>query len=67
MIGELVGLLEVLGREQHRRAVADQLSDEGPDVEAGPGIESGCRFVEEQDLWSAHEARTQIESTTHAA
>ena len=67
MVGELIGLFQILGREQHRGAVADQLSDEVPDVVAGPGIESGCRFVEEQDLWSAHEARTQIESTTHAA
>jgi hypothetical protein len=45
---ELVGLLEVLRGEQHRRAFVDEVAQVGPQVEAVGRIEAGGRFVEQQ-------------------
>ena len=51
VVGEAVGLFEVLGREQHRRAVGDELGDQPPQVAAAAArVETGCRLVEEQHL-----------------
>ena len=49
VVGEPIGLLEVLGRQQQRRAARDQLLDQRPHLEATAGIEPGRRFVEEED------------------
>ena len=49
-VGELVGLVEVLGAEQDRRALGDQRADDVPDLVARARVEPGRRLVEEHQL-----------------
>ena len=67
LVGELVGLLEVLRREQQRRPLADELADDGPHAEPAAWVESGRRLVEEQHLRTADETAGEVEATLHAA
>ena len=48
VVGEPVGLFEVLRGEQQRRAALDQLDDDLPHVGAAARVEAGGRLVEEQ-------------------
>ena len=48
--GQLVGLLEVLGGEQHVGAVGDQVADGLPQLDAAARVEAGGRLVEQQQL-----------------
>ena len=47
-IGELVGLLHVLGGEDDRRALLVQAADHVPELQPAAGVESGRGLVEEQ-------------------
>ena len=66
-VGEAVGFLEVLRREQHGRAARDELFDHAPEVGAARGVEAGRRLVEEQDRRSVHERGGEVEPAPHAA
>ncbi len=66
-VREPVGLLEVLRREQHGRAVADQLVDHLPELVAAGRVETGRRLVEEQHRWVGHERGGEVEPAAHAA
>ena len=65
--GQAVSLFEVLRRQQHRRALAHQLFDGGPEALAALGVQGGGRFVEEEDWWVGHDRGGQVEPTAHAA
>ena len=67
LVGEAVGLLEVLGREHDGGAVADELAEQLPQVVAALRIEPGRRLVEEQHRRRGDEARGEIEPPAHAA
>ena len=47
-VGELVGLLQVLGGQQDRRALAPQLAHDRPDLVAAARVEAGGRLVQEE-------------------
>ena len=49
-VGEVVGLVDVVGGKHHRRAGGGQVLHRGPRPPAGFGIEPGGRLVQEQDL-----------------
>ena len=49
-IGELVGLVEVLRAQQHRRAQAGQRADDVPHLVARARVQAGRRLVEEHEL-----------------
>jgi hypothetical protein len=66
-VGEVVGLLEVLRREQDRLALIDQLTDHRPEVHPAPRVEPGGRLVEEQHVGASDEAGCHVEPTTHPA
>ena len=66
VVGQVVRLVEVLGREQHRRAVVDELADEAPDVVARLRVEPGRGLVEDQQARAADEARAEVEPAAHA-
>ena len=66
VVGELVGLVEVLGREQHGGAVGDELADEAPDVVARLRVEARRGLVEDQQARAADEARAEVEPAAHA-
>ena len=67
LLGELVGLVEVLRRQQHVGAGVDEVADRVPELDAAAGIEAGRRFVEQQQLGRADEARAEVELAAHAA
>ncbi len=67
LIGELIGLLEVLRGEQDRRAVGLQLAHERPHVDPAARVEPAGRLVEEQDVGAPDQARSHVEPPPHAA
>ena len=67
VVGELVGLLEVLRREDDRGAVAHEVAQHVPQVVAAARVEPGGRLVEEQHLGRGDEARGEVEPPAHAA
>ena len=62
-----VGLLEVLRREQHRRAVGDQIVDRLPQVDPRARVQAGRRLVEEQHRRPRDERRREVQPAPHAA
>ena len=57
VVGQLVGLLQVLRGQQQRRALADQLADDLPHAEPAARVEAGGRLVEEQQPRAARSER----------
>ena len=66
-VGQRVGLLEVLRRQQHGDALAEQLPDGLPHPLAARRVQAGRRLVEEQDRRPRHQRRRQVEPPAHAA
>jgi len=66
-VGELLGLFEVLGGEQHGGALRGELLHGIPDLDASLGVEAGCRLVEEHHLGRANEAHRDVEAPSHPA
>ena len=68
VVGEHVGLLEVLRRQEDRDAVvARQARHLLPHVGAALRVEPGGRLVEEEDARVMHERERQVEPALHAA
>ena len=67
VVGEAVGLFEVLRGEQHGRAVGDELLDDPPEIGAALRVEPGGRLVEEEHLGPVHERGREVEPAPHAA
>ena len=67
LVGELVGLLEVLRRQQERRALPHLVADDVPHAQAAARVEAGGRLVEEQQLRAADERAGEVEPPPHAA
>jgi len=66
LIGDPVGLLEVLRRQQDRRAVRGQRADGGPDVRPAARVQAGRRLVKEQHRGRHDQARDQVQAPPHA-
>ena len=66
-VGELLGLVEVVGREQDGRAAVGEGADELPEVAAGLRVEAGRGLVEEEQLGVADDAEGDVEATALAA
>ena len=67
-VGEDVGLLEVLRREEDRDAVlAPEQRNLFPERRPALRVEAGRRLVEEEDPRAVHERQREIEATLHAA
>ena len=66
-VGEPVGLVEVLGRQQQRVAAGDVLLDRLPEADPAAGVEPGGGLVEEQDAAAGDERRGEVEAAAHAA
>ena len=66
-VAELVGLLEVLGREEHRRAALVDPPHLVPDREPARRVEPGRGLVEEQHLGLVDERRGEVEPPLHPA
>jgi hypothetical protein len=68
VVGQVVGLLEIVGGQQDREpAVARQRGDLRPELGAGLGIEAGRRLVEEQHARVVDQPHRDVELAAHAA
>jgi len=67
VIGQLVGLLQVLRGHQHVRAAGNEVTDRRPQLHPTARVEAGRRLVEQQQPRRADEAGTQVEAPTHPA
>ena len=67
LVGQRVGLFEVLRGQQDRRAVVDEVAHDAPHVLALGGVQAGRGLVEEDDARAADEARREVEAAAHAA
>ena len=66
-VGEAVGLVEVLGGEQHGRAGRDAVLDRRPQGQPAARVEAGGRLVEEQHRRLRHQRGGEVEPAAHAA
>jgi hypothetical protein len=66
-VGQGVGLLEVLGREQDRGAGPHPGADRVPQRQPAARVEAGGRLVEEEHPRSADQRARQVEAAPHAA
>ena len=67
LIGQLVGLVEVLGGEHDGRAVAHERPDRGPHLVPAARVEAGGRLVREEHARRQDQAGGEVEPATHAA
>ena len=67
VVGELVGLLQVLGGEEDRGAVVVQRPHLLPDRLAADRVEAGGRLVEEEHARFVDERGGEVEAALHAA
>ena len=63
MIGEFLGLFEVVGGEHDGGAVAGEVAHEFPAPPTSSGVEAGGRLVEEEDIGCADDAEREIDSS----
>ena len=64
---EPVGLVEVLGRQEHGRTFGRDAAHEVPHLRAAARVEAGGGLVEEQDLRDRHEARGDVDAAPLAS
>jgi hypothetical protein len=67
VVGELVGLLQVLRGEEDRRTLVVERPHLLPDGLATDRVEAGRRLVEEEDAGLVHQRRGEVEAPLHAA
>ncbi len=65
-VGQLLGLVEVLGREQHGRAARGEFPDGLPHLDARLRVQPGRRLVEEDDRRVPDEAHRDVQAAAHA-
>ena len=67
VLGQLVGLLEVLRRQQQGRAVADEAADDVPHAQPAAWVEPGGGLVEDEQARPADDGAREVEASPHAA
>jgi len=66
-VGQLVGLVQVLGGQQHRGPAGDEPPDALPDLVAAARVQPGGGLVKEQHRRGQDEAGGQVEPPPHPA
>jgi len=66
-VGQLLGLVEVVGGEQHGHAVGSQVGHDATDELAAGGVDAGGGLVEEGDLGAPDEGEGEREPLLLAA
>ena len=67
LVGEALGLLDVVGRHQDRRAAGFELADQGPELGADLRVEPDGRLVEQDQLRLVDEAAGEQQAAAHPA
>ena len=66
-VAELLGLLDVVGRQQDRRPLLVDPLDVVPELEPQLDVDAGGRLVEDQQPWAVHHRPRQDQSPLHPA
>jgi hypothetical protein len=66
-VGELVGFLQVLRRQEDRHAAGHEVSDDLPHRAPAAWVQASGRLVEEDDAGITDQAHREVEPTPHAA
>jgi hypothetical protein len=66
-VGQVLGLVQVVGGEQHRGALVPQSADEVPELAAHLRVEAGGGLVQEQQLGAADDAEGDVEAAALAS
>ena len=66
-VGELLGLLEVLGGQEDGRALVVERAHLAPQRGAARRVQAGGRLVEEQHVRPVHEREREVQPPAHAA
>src|SRR5436305_8444309 len=66
-IRELVGLLEILRRQQQRRPLAHEFANDPPNLVATARVKTGRGLVEKQNSGTREQARSEIKPPAHSA
>src|SRR5262249_60400582 len=64
---ELIGLVEILGRQEYVGAALDECADRIPELDPAARIETGSRFVEKKQPRPADKAGAVGETALHSA
>jgi len=64
-VGELIGFVETLGRQEQCRAVADQVAQHLSQLDAAARIGPGRRLVEEEHGWMGDQADREVDPAPH--
>ena len=67
LVGKPVGLVQVLRRQQHRRASGHEGADHLPQLEPASRIQAGGRFVQVEKAGPPDEAGGEIQPAPHPA
>ena len=66
-VGQILGLVHVMGGEQDRRAERSKPIDQLPGLPARRRVESGRRLIQEEQLGLADDAQRQVDATALTA
>ena len=65
VVGQLIGLIEILRREEHGRPAVGQLADRPPHLVASLRVEPAGGLVQEDDCRTADQAHGDVEAAAH--
>ena len=66
VVGEVVGLLEILGSQQQGRSPLHEVPDHHPEVDPAARVETGRGLVEEEHRRRCHQGAGHVEAAPHA-
>ena len=66
-VGEVVGLIQVLGGQQNGDAIAYKLADDLPHCLAAPRVKAGRRLIQKDQPWPSHQCHGEVEAPLHSA
>src|SRR4029077_700565 len=66
-VRQLVGLLEVLSRQEQRDALPDETAEDVPHPEPGAWVEPGRGFIVDQQARAADQGAREVEPAAHPA
>ena len=65
VLGEPVGLLQVLGREEYCRALCDETFDHGPHIRTARRVQAGGRLVEKEHSRVGNKRGGDVKASAH--
>ena len=64
-VRRLIGLVQILGREEDVGALIDEVADRVPELDAAPRVQAGRGLIQQQQTRRPDQARAEVELATH--